>query len=509
MKNSLPTWVSNTTTNVLRTTLSLAIAAGVSFNNPVYAAASSASSSPYSVSSSTSTVKRRLTPRHKLRAIRKKATRIIEKYGTPNPNVHAPSPSPMPTPPPTVPKVEKPVPPPAYAKPLPLSERFLRGAAKVMTTSWNGNIFVWLPAISTDPNAGPTYGILPVLVLSDPASHHIRHLLAPSYTYNSLFGQTGTGRYYFYPTDSSQLFLTGSVSEHVNKEIKGRFVDSEFLGGRAFIFGEGQRTTDGSMRFFGIGPSSRSSDEAGYTMTQTAARFAMGVNFLHNWRASAGARYRRVEIGDNIVPNISDLRTRYPGLTGIAAQNTVAGEARILWDTRDYPVTPTKGSSGEFFLEKTNSALGSDSDFFRYGGEGKRFFPWSHPDHVTVIHGLFERVDAHQIPFYELPSLGGRETLRAYGDGRMADNSRLLFNIEHRITLTSLSMMGVQTKFEVAPFFDVGAVSSKFSVVRRRDFRTVYGAAFRAVVTPNVVGAVDVGIGKDGPGVFVGINYPF
>ena len=441
--------------------------------------------------------------------MRKKAKRMIDKYGTPNPNVHGPSPNAMPTPPLTVPKITPPATPAPSGPPPTASERFLRGAAKIMTTSWNDNIFVWLPAISTDPNAGPTYGILPVFVHSDPVTHHIRQLLAPSYTYNSIFGQTGTGRYYFYPTDSSQLFVTGSYSQNVNHEVKARFEDSAFLGGRAFIRAEGQRTTDGSMRFFGIGPSTQSGDEAGYTMTQTAARFAMGVNFLSNWRASAGLRYRRVEIGPNIVPDVSDLITRYPGLVGIAAQNTVTQEVRILWDTRDYPVTPTKGSSGEFFVEKTYQALGSVSHFVRYGAEGKRFFPWENPNHVTVIHAVAERITGNDIPFYELPSLGGRETLRAFGDGRLADRGRALFNIEHRITLTSLSMMGVQTKFEVAPFFDLGAVYPEVSEVRRQDFWPVYGAAFRAVVTPNVVGAVDVGIGKEGPGVFVGINYPF
>jgi len=86
-----------------------------------------------------------------------------------------------------------------------------------MTKSWNGNIFVWLPAISTDPNGGPTYGVLPVLVLSDPETHHIRQLLAPSYTYNKLFGQTGTMRYYWYPSESSQYVTIGSFSQHTNR----------------------------------------------------------------------------------------------------------------------------------------------------------------------------------------------------------------------------------------------------------------------------------------------------
>jgi len=104
-----------------------------------------------------------------------------------------------------------------------------------MTATWDNNIFVWLPAISTDPNSGPTYGILPVLVLSEKVHHHIQHLVAPSYTYNTTFGQTLTGRYYFYPDDQSQLYTIASYSTHTNREVKIRYENAAFLEGRAFV----------------------------------------------------------------------------------------------------------------------------------------------------------------------------------------------------------------------------------------------------------------------------------
>ena len=194
---------------------------------------------------------------------------------------------------------------------------------------------------------------------------------------------------------------------------------------------------------------------------------------------------------------------------GLGPTTTVANEFRLLWDSRDLPITPSRGSSGEFFFEKTSLALGSNSDFFHYGLEGKRFFPWNNPRHVTVVHGLYEWANGTKIPFYELPSAGGRETLRGYGDGRFADRGRLIFNLEHRITFASLALMGIETQFQLAPFFDLGSVFSTLPEARRKDFRPVYGTAFRAAVKPNVVGDVEVGVGKDGVAVFVDINYPF
>jgi hypothetical protein len=35
------------------------------------------------------------------------------------------------------------------------------------------------------------------------------------------------------------------------------------------------------------------------------------------------------------------------------------------------------------------------------------------------------------------------------------------------------------------------------------------GVGFRATVRPNIVGRVDIGVGKDGPALFVGLGYPF
>ena len=235
----------------------------------------------------------------------------------------------------------------------------------------------------------------------------------------------------------------------------------------------------------------------------------VGFNFFNSWRAAFGERFRRMGTEPSIVPHITDLAARFPLLKGLAAQNTVVSEFRLLWDTRDLPITPSRGSSGELFVEKTSLAAGSDSDFIRYGLEGKRFFLWNNPKHVTVLHGLYEWANGANIPYYELPSLGGRETLRAYGEGRLVDRGRVVLNLEHRMTVATLTMMGIQSNFELAPFFDIGSVFPTLPEIQRKNFRPVYGGAFRVAVKPNVVGDVEVGVGKEGSAVFVDIDYPF
>lgn len=444
------------------------------------------------------------TPRHyPLEKAGRELQKAIKKTN-PNPRVRPPRPEPLPVQAPPMP----PKPTPTPEEPKSGADRFFNAAAKIMTKSWGDNIFVWLPAISTDPNTGPTYGIMPVLVLADPRTRHIRHLIAPSYTHNGLFGQTVTGRYYFYPTDESQLYSVVSYSQYVNREIKMRYENTSAHDGVLYVKAEAAYNANASKRFFGIGPKTRNNDETGFTSKITGIRGAIGVNFANAWRVSTGARFQRFATAPNVIDNTVDIATRFPNVPGLGARNTVATEFRLLWDTRDSGVTPSKGSSGELFAEKTSQALDSDSDFFRWGLEGKRLFAWN-DRHITALRGLYEQVNGPFIPFHELTTVGGRSTLRGYGDGRFADEGRFVTNIEHRFIFSQLALMGIQTNFELAPFFDLGTVFPAANQMQRKDFRPVFGTAFRAAVKPNVVGDVELGVGKEGVAVFVDINYPF
>jgi hypothetical protein len=55
----------------------------------------------------------------------------------------------------------------------------------------------------------------------------------------------------------------------------------------------------------------------------------------------------------------------------------------------------------------------------------------------------------------------------------------------------------------------VGSVFPDIQDIESKNFRPVCGGAFRVAVKPNVVGDVEVGVGKEGPAVFVDINYPY
>jgi hypothetical protein len=388
-------------------------------------------------------------------------------------------------------------------------DRFLIYIAGVMTTPWHDNMFVWLPALAADPNSGATYGVLPVLLIPEKETHHIRHLIAPTYTYNQLFGQSAGIDYYFYPNSSSQLYASARRSEHTNRDLELSYEQMTLWSRWIYFRADASYEVDGSKRFYGIGPRSRQGNQSGFTLHQSALVTTIGANLLETLRLTGGVELEHTRIGSNVVRGIPDINEHFPETSGLLANDSITPEIALRWDSRDQPETPTRGSVGKFFFQRLIDTRGAIGDYNRFGLEGSHSRPWERLHQITWFHALYDRVTGEDVPFYNLPSLGGRESLRGFGDGRFVDRGRLLANIEQRITVTELSLTGMQIRLEVAPFIDCGTVFPELRHVEFRNLRPVFGSAFRAVVAPNVVASVDAGVGNEGLAVFVGLNYPF
>ncbi len=99
--------------------------------------------------------------------------------------------------------------------------------------------------------------------------------------------------------------------------------------------------------------------------------------------------------------------------------------------------------------------------------------------------------------------------MRGYGRNRFIDSSYLLLNLEERIRLFRWAIFNVNTDWEIAPFVDLGSVMKNILEASPHAFQFNPGRGFRAVVRPNIVGRVDIGLGDEGPSLFVGLGYPF
>jgi hypothetical protein len=386
------------------------------------------------------------------------------------------------------------------------AQRFVDWAVGLMTGTGENSIRVYLPALSTDPNSGATLGFMPVWLLQDERKV-IRHIIAPSVTHNGIFGVTPTIRYYHYPHPDAQLFFIGSKSQTTNERLTLRYIDPHFHG-FLFVGGELSHQIEGSNRFFGFGPNTPHSAESTYSLDESKTSLTLGVNLpLHSeilWTMT----YRDVEIRKGPLGDLPQAQTAFPGASPDGHVPVVTERLSLIRDSRDSTVTPTEGTYFELYGDLSRKALGSTSEFTRYGVEGKAFLPNEDASRVSALRFLYG-LETGAAPFFEQFWLGGSSELRGYGDGRFVDRAMSLFNFEERIRVYRMRAFGVDTDFEFTPLFDVGSVFPDFRQFQLNDYHFVGGFGMRAVVKPTVVGLVDVGYGDEGLATFVSIDYPF
>jgi hypothetical protein len=382
------------------------------------------------------------------------------------------------------------------------ADRALRGAARAFTS--DSKIFgeVHLPVIATNPNAGMTYGVLPVWLVHN-ARHEIVQIIAPMFTYNRIYGASFSGSYYYYPSGEEKLRAVLEKSERSNQRAAVQYDDRALFGGRATLAIRANFEADGGAQFYGLGPASAKGDQASERLVEDLLKAELGVKFWGSFGAAAGWQLRRTDVqagpfsAPAALPQSLRTKTSY-SLPRLALSR----------DTRDLPFTPSSGSLSELFAEYSAKALGGTAEYGHYGGQW-RFYARTAGNLVTVLHAQTEWSGAGDVPFTALSQLGGSNSLRGYAEGRFQDRGSVFANVEERWRVHAVDLVHSLTEFQVAPFLEAGTVFASPGRAQSRRVQTVAGVALRAVVKPAVVGKVEVGVGREGPAVFVGVDYPF
>jgi len=95
----------------------------------------------------------------------------------------------------------------------------------------------------------------------------------------------------------------------------------------------------------------------------------------------------------------------------------------------------------ELFASFNDDLARPERHFVRWGGEAAGFLDLSGANHVLglrVYTELAERTGAGPVPVTELPTLGGRELMRGFLEGRFRGPSALVVTAEYRYPVWSL-----------------------------------------------------------------------
>jgi outer membrane protein assembly factor BamA len=342
------------------------------------------------------------------------------------------------------------------------------------------------------------------------AADRIRSILAPSVTYNEIRGVTGTFRYFFYASDVERLELIASYSEKIDRELDVQYKNRGVFGGRFHADFQLLHERTSSVRFFGIGPSSSEADESNMTLEVSGLYAIFGVNISPTMRLSLGETLQRFEVGPGGVPGLPFTGDLFPDLPGIQGATIHAQRVALIHDSRNSQTTPTEGLYASGFAEASTELLGSDADYVKAGVDGIYLKPYLDRRLVFVVRGLFEAISGESsTPFQVLPTLGGVDTLRGFGENRFYGDARLLFNAEVRASVVRRRIFGVNAELQVAPFVDVGKVFDSWEQFLDNRMEVTPGVGFRGLAPPSVVGHIEFAYSREGPAIYVGLDYPF
>ncbi len=376
-------------------------------------------------------------------------------------------------------------------------------------------VTVPLPVIATSPNEGITAGALSAFLIHN-QKDEVYSLVAPQLNYNKYFGLTGTVYGAINPNPDRNIEFNLSQSQNKNFDYEARVRDTNLMDGRLEIKGFLGWFADGSSRFYGFHSHTSSALETNYTNREITYNISATWFLGRKYYLEIGHRFRSVGIGRGAVssvPFITDIfnPADVPAVDGFT---TNAPRISLIYTTFDAKTLPTFGGYARITFEPTIKALGGAENYRHYEVELKGFVPHDEGKRfISVFRTMYNQTlgdsDNRKVPFLEQSILGGENSLRGYGRNRFIDNSFLLLNLEERIRLFRWELFNVTADWELAPFVDLGAVMESFAKLNARSFEFNPGIGFRATVRPNIVGRVDVGIGKEGPAVYVGLGYPF
>jgi len=258
-------------------------------------------------------------------------------------------------------------------------------------------------------------------------------------------------------------------------------------------FGQGSNSLDGDRSQYRL----KDTDVVGYG--KFAAKRWLGVTGTFGWlRHPSLSRASGPFQG-----GYPDTLVVFPNAPGIAQQpDFLHGGVSVAADTLDYRHHPMRGG-----LYRAAFSAYSDRDFGqfsfrRYEAEGLQVLPIKENLWVLAVHGWGVFSDAssgNTVPFYMLPSLGGKDTLRGYEDYRFHDSNLLLASAESRWALFR--------DIDVAAFFDAGNVAARAGDLDLR--KTSWGGGIRVHTRTSTLARLDVGHSRQGFRVFVSLSDPF
>jgi outer membrane protein assembly factor BamA len=222
------------------------------------------------------------------------------------------------------------------------------------------------------------------------------------------------------------------------------------------------------------------------------AAVALRARLTNTWTARLEEGYRSVGItrprGFTSVTEVFPVAS-IPGLPEAGARMAMT-TASLARDTRSPRKLPDSGSLQ--LIEVTLNEGRSDGNFsyWRYHANLQKFLPISRDRRKVITFRADIETNQEKgggvVPFYDLPTLGSRSTLRGFANNRFTDKSAMTASLEYRYRIWRYMDWGF--------FADTGQVAPEIGDFAPDRLHTGYGA--RIVLRPGEKSAISIEVAQ-------------
>ena len=344
----------------------------------------------------------------------------------------------------------------------------------------------------------------------------------PSFGYNSDLGFAGgitLNRYTYRPSSSpyaSFIDLSALVSTRGYYNAQISYDRPEVFGTHARSNFEvfGNRTLNAN--YFGIGnrtPFSNSLWEDDHYNFESIS-FGASVRTRHPLKSSDERRFDVLSLAGSSynIPydngNNSLIEQQQPaGFRGGWVNYIGAG---LMWDSRDNEIATTRGNQSRLEVYLMPEILLSDYQMAVIYAETSQFLNLAFlANTIVAMRAGFER-SFGDVPYWQLPYIGGENTIRGYPTARFRGSSAMFYNLELRNWLVADEFFDVRLGAHV--FTDAGRVfngSNEWDQVLNEHKRTLGFGLALSTFDSDIIFRADYAFSSDMSRLYIGLGYLF
>ena len=292
---------------------------------------------------------------------------------------------------------------------------------------------------------------------------------------------------------------------------KAKFVSGNRLGSRAKIELAGLYELRPTDAFYGIvndDPEDMDLDpatEARFRKTKARGTAVVDINIAGDLHARASEELTDVAFENSAVGPAIDSLYMPSSLVGFGGYRASYTELELRWDSRrrgsEWDPDSVRGTGWLMASFAGRSvAVGAGNDYWRYGGEVQRFIHLTTGPRVISARLYGEAVSGKpgDVPFDELPRLGGKSLLRGYPLDRFRDRVAALGSVEYSWDLAR--------RISASTFIDVGRVFSTLRDASFEELRVGYGVGLEFHTNRSYIMGLSVASSIDG-GIFLNLAF--